>query len=83
MLERSTEGLGRLQPRTQAVEWGKDQWGVRQGARTWNMVLRGAVMTAHSGLLWLGKRLPRGLELHPGEKRLDRDYEVVEETRLV
>lgn len=65
------------------MEWGKDQWGVRQGAQTWNMVWGGSVITAYSSLLWFGKRLPRGLELHPGEKYLDRDHEVVEETQLV
>lgn len=43
----------------------------------------GSVITAYSSLLWFGKRLPRGLELHLGEKYLDRDHEVVEETQLV
>lgn len=51
------------------------------GAQIWNMFLRGVVMSAYSSLLWLGKRLPRALELDPGEKHLDRDHEVVEGTQ--
>lgn len=69
---------------------GHRQWnGVRtsgesgRGHRLGTWFGGGSVITAYSSLLWFGKRLPRGLELHPGEKYLDRDHEVVEETQLV